>query len=385
MKSIEKIVVDERTVDEVLTRRILEKTKDIPHHIVQDERMEEEGENLTPAAGKHILYITNQKGEVVKSCPGTQRSYLCCGYTIINQMIQCPMDCTYCVLQGYLDHPFVILHTDILRIFEEIDELFKAQPGRFFRFGTGELSDSLALDDLTELSVEYADFFSTKRNGIIEFKTKTENVDTLLTSSTKNVVVSWSINPQKIADTEEFRCAPLEDRLRAAQRCQDKGFLLGFHFDPILWVPGWEVLYDDLIKHLFSIVDGARIAWISLGSLRYPPHLKGIARRRFPKSAIFCEEMIRGMDGKMRYPKPMRVEMYRKIFSCIKEAAPDVFVYFCMESPEVWDRVMGGHPASNEELDFRFAESLYNKFPELNMDKPEQEYYMISGEHVRQA
>ena len=379
MNSIGKIYIDERAVDEELTRRILQKTKEIPHHIVQDGRMEEECENLNHAGSKQILYITNQKGELVKPCPGTQRSYLCCGYTIINQMIQCPMDCTYCVLQGYLDHPFMILHTDITRIFEEIDGLSKKQPGRFFRFGTGELSDSLVLDGLTELSREYAEFFCTKREGIIEFKTKTDHVDTLLASSTKNVVVSWSINPQTIADTEEFRCATVDDRLRAARRCQDKNFLLGFHFDPILCVPGWEALYDDLIKRLFSLIDGGRIAWISLGSLRYPPHLKDIARRRFPKSKIFCEEMIRGMDGKMRYPKPMRVEMYRKIFKCIKEAAPDVFVYFCMESPEVWDRVMGGHPASNEELDFRFAESLYNRFPELGIDEPVQESYVVSG------
>lgn len=375
--SLEIIYVNESVVDDALTRRILKRCGSIPHEVVKDELFQERVGQISPDQGKRILYITTQKGELVKPCPGTLKPYLCCRYTVINQTTQCPMDCTYCILQTYLDRPFVTIYANLSEVYSNVDSLLAEQPDRFFRFGTGELSDSLVLDELVGLSEDFTRFFSTKRNALVELKTKGNYVDGLLDCPTRNVVVSWSLNPQEIVQSEEFRSADVKERLRSARICQEKGFLLGFHFDPILWVPEWESLYREIIRQIFSSVDGSRIAWISLGSLRYPPGLKEIALQRFPKSRIFYEEMVRGLDGKMRYLRPLRTEMYQKIFGWLKEKNPELFIYFCMESPVVWDRVMGMVPESNEELDFWFAESLWKRFSDLNMDKPRREAYVL--------
>ncbi len=383
---LKQIVVDETVLDEAVTRMVLKRRSYIPYEVVKPDAVEERLGQVSLAQGKRILFITRQKGEMVKPCPGTLPPYLCCRYTVINQMTHCPLDCTYCILQSYLEQPFITLCANLSDVFGSIDRLLADQPGRFFRFGTGELTDSLALDELTGLSEDFVRFFSTQRNCLIELKTKTDRVDRLLESSAKNIVVSWSLNPQAIVDDEEWGAASVKKRLEAARTCQEKGFLLGFHFDPILLVPEWKPLYWELIQQIFSYVDGSRIAWISLGTLRYPPRLREIIQSRFPESRIVYEEMIRGLDGKMRYPKPLRVEMYRWVFAWLKENAPDIFVYFCMESPEVWDRVMGMHPESNEELDSWFAESLHRRFPELDMDKPEREVYAPSdSDHHSQS
>ena len=374
---IEKIIIDNRVVADELTRRILKNSSHIPSEIVTEEILNVKTSKFSFTEGKRILAVTTQNGEMVKPCPGTLPPYICCQYTVINQITQCPMDCTYCVLQAYLKNPFITIYTNLTDIFQSIDKLLGTQPWRFFRFGTGELSDSLALDNFTGLSRDYAEFFSTKKNALIEFKTKTDSIELLLDSPTKNVVVSWSLNPQIIADREETLSANVRDRLKAARKCQDKGFLIGFHFDPILWVPEWESLYYELIQKLFSWVDGSGIVWISMGSLRYPPVLKEIVQKRFPKSKIVYEEMIRGLDGKMRYPRPLRVEMYKKIYQWLKEKSPDLFIYFCMESPVVWDQVMGTHPVSNGELDFWFARSLKERFPFLDIDVPQFDKYVI--------
>lgn len=373
---LKQIYIDERVIDNPMTRRVVEMTPGIPHKIVNDEDIEDQTRGISLTRGKRILYLTSQKGDMVKPCPGTLPPYLCCQYTIINQMTQCPMDCTYCVLQDYLDRPVISLNTNLSQIFDSIDKHLAERPDRFYRFGTGELSDSLVFDDIVGLSQEYARFFSAKTSALIEFKTKTDNIAQLLQVPTRNVVVSWSINPQKIVKAEEFYSASLKERLRAAQRCMDKGFLLGFHFDPILWVHDWESIYREVIQEIFSYVEGSRIAWVSLGTLRFPPSLKRIVQSRFPKSRIVYQEMVQGLDGKKRYPKPIRVEMYRKIMSWLKEKDEDLFIYFCMESPEVWDRVMGTHPESNGELDYWFARSLYRRFPELGMEEPQLEMYV---------
>ena len=66
------------------------------------------------------------------------------------------------------------------------------------------------------------------------------------------------------------------------------------------------------------------------------PALKPLIQKRFPSSNIIYGEFITGLDGKMRYFKPLRIEIYKKIIACIRRHAPHVFIYFCMEDDEVW-------------------------------------------------
>ena len=107
---------------------------------------------------------------------------------------------------------------------------------------------------------------------------------------------------------------------------------------------GCEVEYERVIKRLFASVSAENIVWISLGTFRFMSSLKPLIRNRFPKSKIIYGEFITGLDGKMRYFKPLRLELYQKIISCIRRYAPDVFIYFCMEDDEVWRQAMGYTP-----------------------------------------
>jgi hypothetical protein len=60
---------------------------------------------LTFSAAKKRLFLTRQKGEFLKKCPGSD-GQVCCNYFVINFASNCPMDCSYCYLQEYLaDNP----------------------------------------------------------------------------------------------------------------------------------------------------------------------------------------------------------------------------------------------------------------------------------------
>ena len=109
---------------------------------------------------------------------------------------------------------------------------------------------------------------------------------------------------------------------------------------------GCEKDYAQVIQNLFSAVSADNITWISLGTLRFPPALKTIIENRFPESKIIYEEFITGSDGKMRYFKPLRIRLYRKIIEIIRELAPDVLVYLCMEDDEVWKESLGFKPSA---------------------------------------
>jgi spore photoproduct lyase len=91
-----------------------------------------------------------------------------------------------------------------------------------------------------------------------------------------------------------------------------------------------------------------------MGGFRYPAQLKGVVEERFPQTRIFLGELFPGRDGKFRYLKGIRTEMYRKMVKWLKRVSPDLFVYLCMESREVWEEVFGWSPENSQHLNQMF-------------------------------
>lgn len=295
--------------------------------------------------GKRQLFLCRNRGQFFKPCPAT-REYRCCGYHVINSGVNCPIDCVYCILQAYLNIPWMTFHINIDQLFAELGAAFDGEPNRFFRVGTGEFTDSLALDRLTGLSPRLVTFFSGRDNALLELKTKSDVVDNLRGLDHRGrTVVAWSLNSSQIMARSEIRAATLSERLNAACRCAEWGYRLAFHFDPIVLHPGWQDGYRETIDRLFAEVPASAIAWISLGGLRYLPKLKEIALQRFPATEIYCQESVVGLDGKNRYFRAARVRLYRHLVELLTaKAAPATCIYFCMESDEIWREVMGFIP-----------------------------------------
>lgn len=309
------------------------------------------------ARGKRRLLLGPHKGSFLKKCPGSE-GQVCCNYFVINFASNCPMDCSYCYLQDYLaDNPVLKVFSNVDDLVEECAELLGRHRNSLFRIGTGEITDSLVLDPLIGFSAETVPFFAEQRNAVLELKTKSDCVEGLLGLDPKDrVVVSWSMNPQRVIEADERLTATFEQRLEAAVRCQQAGYKIGFHFDPMVEYPGWEADYRSMVEHIFARVDYRRIAWLSMGVLRTTPALKKIMRARFPETRILSGEQILCPDGKMRYFQPLRVRMYRKMLEWIRPAAPTVFVYLCMETKEVWEQVFGFFPSCEKELASRIGE-----------------------------
>jgi spore photoproduct lyase len=305
---------------------------------------------------KKTLFLTRHKGEFLKKCPGSE-GQVCCNYFVINFASNCPMDCSYCYLQEYLaQNPALKVFSNVDDLLLEAEDLLAKHRRTFFRIGTGEITDSLALDPYIGFAGEVVPFFSEQPNALLELKTKSDCVDGLLSLDPKDrVVVSWSMNPQRVIDLDEHRTASLEERLRAARHCQDAGYRLGFHFDPMVEYPRWEQDYEEMVDQIFAAIDRRRVAWLSMGVLRNTPVLKRTMRGRFPGSALLTGEQVLCPDGKLRYFQPLRVQMYRQMLGWIRRAAPTAKVYLCMESKEVWRQVFGYAPSCEKELGNQMA------------------------------
>jgi spore photoproduct lyase len=369
--TIKKIYVDEQVKDRSFTKKILSNLPNIEIEITRT------APQVSIAKGKQILYITNYKGDFCKPCPGTSQEYLCCNYQVINETTGCPLDCAYCILQGFLDSSVLTVYANYEKIFEEFDRFQRKNSRRIIRIGTGELADSIALEPFTNISSLLIPYFRNKKGVFFELKTKTDTIDFLKPFAHKadNLVLSWSLNTTQSIEQVEFNTASLDERLQAARRAQDMGFKLSFHFDPIIHHENWKRNYSYVLERLFSAVDHKKIVWISLGALRMPPDLKPLIKERFPETGIIRDEQIIAKDRKLRYFKPLRVEMFRHLYNTIRSYSADLFVYFCMEDKDVWQKVMGFSPQNTNHVDFLFAESLYKRFPEMPLPKPNFDYY----------
>lgn len=236
---------------------------------------------------------------------------------------------------------YFVNHDDLLG---ELDRLFLNRT--LTRIGTGEFTDSMIWDNLTDLSDLLVSKFSKQSRAVLELKTKTVDIKMLKTLHHNNkTIVSWSLNTPRIIKNEERHTSSLSARLRAAAKCESWDYPLGFHFDPLVVYDGCEEEYTSVIEQLFSNISPINIVWISLGTFRFVPALKPIIQERFPNSKIIYGEFISGLDGKMRYFKPLRINLYKKIVTCIRDYAPDVMIYLCMEDDEVWQKSLGFVPS----------------------------------------
>ena len=347
-----KILIEESIKENPFTIRVLDQFLDVHKEMVSDADavVREAQAAADKKSWQGTMLLARQRGPFLRLCPGTPK-HICCFYHNLDVAAGCDIDCSYCILQGYLNNPLITLYCNLQEMYEELDAKLSRYPDQFYRIGTGELSDSLTFDHFTELAPDLVRYFADKRNAIIELKTKSIHIEHLAgLAHNRRTVVSWSLNAEAVARTEEDLAPSVDERLAAAREMQEQGYWLGFHFDPMIEHENWQEGYREIVDKIFSFARPENIAWISLGALRYPPALDEIIRENHPESKIVLGELLPGVDRKLRYFKPIRVEMFRKMYQWIRSYSEDVPVYLCMESDEVWRKAFGWSPASSAAL-----------------------------------
>ncbi|MBI4456345.1 MAG: hypothetical protein HY644_10645 [Acidobacteria bacterium] len=349
----ERIYVDPAVTDEPVTQYTLRQVPGIPVVYFQSREQLAElyASDTTLTEGKKQLVLTRHPGKFLKGCQGCTSSRVHCNYFTVTYATNCHLECTYCILQAYLNNPFMRVYVNVTDLLEELDAVFSQNPQGIYRVGTGELSDSLGLDHLTGISRWLIPFFGGRKNAVLELKTKTDNVANLLDMpANRNSVISWSINTATISSREEWKTATLEEKFEAARRCADHGYPLAFHFDPLVRYDNWEADYRALVDSVFDRFDPEQIAWLSLGALRFHKELRDVIRWRFPRSEILNGEIVRGTDSKYQYFKPIRVEMYARMLEWIRQHSSSTTVYLCMESQDVYRNVFNWTPSLRGDL-----------------------------------
>ena len=183
--------------------------------------------------------------------------------------------------------------------------------------------------------------------------TKTINIDHLKNLRHKNkTIIGWSVNSSEINQKEEVSTATLKERINAARKCSQWGYPVAFHFDPVFHYKRWENDYSAILKLISEEITPNKIAYISIGTLRLNPSSIQNIIRKFNNSYITTAELFPSHDGKLRYLRPIRVNIYKHFQKQIKSLWQDqVPYYLCMEDNSVWEEAFNFSFTSNEELD----------------------------------
>lgn len=245
---------------------------------------------------------------MVRPCPCAV-DHISCNYVVISHILGCPYNCSYCFLHTFYGKDEIVVYDNEADILNQLSDYMKSAKTAL-RIGTGQYSDSLALDKKTRFSKRLIELFAGQSRHLLELKTKSAEVDHLLNLNHNHMTIfAWSVNPEKIVLSDEAGSVSLAERIEAAKRCSAAGYPVAFHFDPIIHYSGWENDYKAVVDLIFSNIDQKSIAWISLGALRSP---------------------------KKRYPIEIRGKIFEKMNKYIRLHSKDVYLYLCMEDPEVW-------------------------------------------------
>lgn len=243
----------------------------------------------------------------------------------------CHFDCVYCYLQTYLNHGALVLFLEDTNLQDELGKLTREK--RNVWISTGLLSDSLLADQHYPLLSTVASWIPD--GSILEARSKSDHVCSLASEEIdrKKLVISWSLNPQMIAERFEYGAVSLHRRLQAAQQVIEMGYRVGFHLDPVFFFKGWESAYEELFQALRNF-GKQNVAFFSVGLFRYMPELGATIRGRFPYHSILTGEFFPDRDGKYHYFRPIRKEMYRKFAEWLTPWGNSVPILWSMEPDE---------------------------------------------------
>ena len=336
---IHRVYVEKGVVESPYMRRAAEQLPGVPIHTVQSRKQIPQKD-----LNRHTLFVGGPRGKTVTRCPGS-RGHICCNYITVDLYLGCTLGCGYCIMESYLNFSPLTVYLEPEESVARLQELARQNNDITIRAGTGEVGDSLLLDPLFGLSEVFITGLSSFANVYFELKTKTHFVDHILNVEQKgNAVIGFSVNPQAYIDAYEPNASTLSERLEAAGKALGAGYKLAFHFDPIFFSENWEEEYLGLVQAL-SPLPSERIAWISLGTMRYTPGLK----QKLGEQAFLYEEFVPCRDGKFRYPQKLRFPIYRTLYEALSRelSAP---IYLCMESPAIWRTVFGDVPGKIDGL-----------------------------------
>ncbi len=256
----------------------------------------------------------------------TPEGIVCPHFFILAHANGCPYECQYCYLNLTLRHyPTPTVFSNTARMFQEIrDWLLSEQKPSVLN--AGELSDSLAWDDETGLSLNLVPLFADQKRHKLLLLTKSTIIKNLLKlPPTDRVIVSFSINAPEVSKRFEKKSPSPLQRLEAAMKLKAAGWNIRLRVDPIIPVDDWPRSYLEIIDRMNDLGPDT----VTLGTLRYFKNLLNFAR--YGKEVFGYGEDQEDPDERLRIPVGERKRIYEFFMKHLKATN----IGLCKETEEM--------------------------------------------------
>ena len=322
---------------------------------------EPKGDRIKSRPKPRKVTLSDSKNEVFGMCPVASEKTVCCNLMTIDAVQGCSLGCSYCSIQTFYTDGKISVDKNLAEKLAKIP----LDPNKKYHIGSGQSSDSLAIGNREGVLDAQLNFARNNPNIILEFKTKSNNIDYLLRSNIPdNVFVSWSLNPQLFIDNEEHGTASFDERVSSARALSDKGILVGFHFHPIVYYEGYELDYANIIQKVVSMFDPLEVAMVSMGTLTFiKPAIKKL--RSTALSSKVLQIPMADAVGKSSYTKEIKKEIFGHVLNQFSSWHDTVFFYLCMEERSVWESVFGQSYIDNTEFENALFSSVSSKMYSL--------------------
>lgn len=236
--------------------------------------------------------------------------------------LNCVFDCTYCYLKWAFKNKFPVIFVN----YEDIQEALKNKilelrsewyDGKIV-FYASNYSDLVAMEKLSGFHQSFVSFFEQFDNVLMETRTKSGNIDDLLTLDIvpQNTEIAFSLNPQTIIDKYERWSSSLQARIAAIKALQTKWWKVWLRFLPLLPVDGYIKIYDQFLRELCQEIDIKDVNSIFLATLIYNKKDWLILQKKESEFNLL-KELELSEDGLVRVSATDREafdELFRKYF-----------------------------------------------------------------------
>jgi spore photoproduct lyase len=295
--------------------------------------------------GKKTLVISVHHSAVRQS---SEEGNTCPNYWHFSPYGFCPYRCHYCYLagtQGVRFSPTVKIFVNLDEILAQVDRV-AARLNRPTAFYLGKLQDGLALDPLTGYSRRIIPFFAAHPFARLTLLTKSADVVNLLDLEHRHhAILSWTLTPPAIAKRFEPGTPSSAARLSAMRACAVAGYPVRAVLMPLIPVEDWADQYRALIDDL---LDTAQLDRITLGGICIYRSARQLMERRIGAANDITRNLAtepgRDGDGRERFTRRHRIEMYRFLIDLIRAHDPALQIGLCLEEQAVFD-ALGMHSA----------------------------------------
>jgi len=320
--------------------------------------------DLPPTKIKDIIFKPSEKSSsttILGKCPVASEKTLCCNLETLDVVNNCGFECSYCSIQSFFPNNTIIYEDQLIKKLQRLE----IDPKKIYHIGTGQSSDSLMWGNKSGILDQLMNFARANPNVILEFKTKSKNINYFLNNPIpKNIICTWSLNPDVIIENEEHHTASLDERIKAARVLSDRGILVGFHLHPIIYYEGYERDYRVMATKLINTFSSNEIAMISMGTLTFTkPVLKEIRKKSIYTKIL--QMKLEESSGKFSYPEEVKLEMFKCVYQSFSPWHNSVFFYLCMEQKSYWPKVFGHEYLDNLDFEIKMKTHYMGKIESM--------------------